>query len=193
MLHDPWLSRWLPLLHERAGGSVVLEIGCGHGEDTSALTSAGLRVHAFDLSQAAIKIAQLRVPTAVVECRDVRDPLPEYAGELGVIIASLSLHYFSWADTATLVRRIRSALRVGGVFLCRLNSTEDHNFGATGHPEIETNFFLVNGEPKRFFNKASVQSLFAEGWDTLSLEHFTTKKYIKTKALWEIAVVRRDV
>lgn len=83
-------------------------------------------------------------------------------------------------------------MRVGGVLLCRLNSTEDHNFGATGNPEIEKNFYLVNGEPKRFFDKVSVQFLFAEGWETLSLEHLTTKKYIKAKALWEVAVARRD-
>ncbi|MFV0680215.1 hypothetical protein [Ottowia sp.] len=71
-----------------------------------------------------------------------------------------------------------------------MNSTEDHNFGASGHPEIEPNFFMVNGQAKRFFDEASVAELFANGWRQLSLEHFVSRKYMKPKALWEVAVER---
>jgi SAM-dependent methyltransferase len=190
MLADPWLDRWLPLVRERAGADLVLEIGCGHGDDTAVLARAGLKVHAFDLSRAAVGITKLRVPSAAVECRDIREPFPGQA--LGAIVASLSLHYFSWVETQGLVQRLRSALRPGGVLLCRLNSTQDHHFGASGHPELEPNFFLVNGEPKRFFDQGEVESLFAEGWGRLSLEHFVTHKYVKPKALWEVVLERID-
>lgn len=192
MLTDPWLHRWLPLLRERAGSGLVFEIGCGHGADTATLASAGLKVHGLDLSPAAVGIAKVRVPSAVLECRDIRDPFPGQAQDLGAVIASLSLHYFSWSETQRIVQRIRSTLRPGGILLCRLNSTQDHNFGASGHPEIEPNFFLVDGEPKRFFDEAPVDSLFAEGWSRLSLEHFVTRKYIRPKALWEVVLERRD-
>ena len=74
--------------------------------------------------------------------------------------------------------------------MCRLNSTEDHHFGASGHPEIEPNFFLVDGEPKRFFDEAAVLALFASGWRQLSLEHFVTRKYLQSKALWEVVLTR---
>ncbi len=190
MRPDPWLERWLPVIREHATNTTILEIGCGIGEDTAALTAAGFAVHAFDLSQSATTAARLRAPSALIECRDSREPLPEQARDLGVIIASLSLHYFSWAETQALVHRIHSALRPGGLLLCRLNSTQDHHFGATGYPEIEPNFFLVKGEPKRFFDQASIESLFGPGWSIRSLEHHTTDKYIKTKALWEIVVAR---
>lgn len=125
-------------------------------------------------------IARIRVPSAKVECRDVRELLPEQAERYGAIVASLSLHYFAWAETVALVERVRTALRPVGVLLCRLNSTEDHNYGAIGHPELEPNFYLVNGEPKRFFNQGAVESLFANGWQTRSLEHFATSKYVKS-------------
>jgi len=36
------------------------------------------------------------------------------------------------------------------------------------------------------------EALLSEGWNTLSLEHFTTSKYIKAKALWEVVLERRD-
>lgn len=191
MLRDNWLDRWLPLAVARAGGAPVLEVGCGHGDDTVSLAAAGLRVIAFDLSAAAVGIAKTRVPSASIECRDIRDALPRQARELGVVVASLSLHYFGWSETLEIAKRLRAALRPGGVLLCRLNSTEDKNFGAYGHPEIELNFFMVNGEPKRFFDAPSVHSLFSAGWTFHSLEHFTTYKYLKPKSLWE-AVVERD-
>jgi len=192
MFSDPWLNRWLPVAVERAEGGPVLEIGCGHGDDTAVLARAGLRVIAFDLSPVAVAAARIRVPSASIECRDVRDPFPEQAHQLGVVVASLSLHYFAWTETQALVQRIRSVLRPGGLLLCRLNSTEDRHFGAQGHPEIEPNYYLVNGEPKRFFDRASVDALFAEGWKVLSVEHFVTRKYVKPKALWEAVFERED-
>jgi SAM-dependent methyltransferase len=192
MLTDPWLNRWLPLVRERAGSDTVLEMGCGHGDDTAVLAAAGLKVHAFDLSRVAVGITKARVPSATVQCRDIRDPFPEHARELSLIVASLSLHYFAWAETQALVQRIRSTLRPGGILLCRVNSAHDHNFGSSGHPELEPGFFLVDGEPKRFFDKASIESLFSEGWNQLSLEHFVTEKYIKPKALWEVVLERED-
>lgn len=191
MIRDDWLERWLPLAVARAGGAPVLEIGCGHGDDTATLAAAGLRVLAFDLSRVAVGIAKVRVPSATIECRDVRDRFPEEVHGLGVVVASLSLHYFAWAETLALAQRVRAALRPGGVLMCRLNSTEDKNFGARGHSEIEPNYFLVDGAPKRFFDEASVRSLFATGWRIVSLEYFTTRKYLKPKALWEV-VLERD-
>ena len=192
MLLDNWLDRWLPLLVATAGGALVLELGCGRGDDTATLAGAGLRVLAFDLSATAVARTRARVPAAIVECRDIRDPFPEQAIDLGVVIASLSLHYFSWAETLDLAQRIRAVLRPGGLLLCRLNSTEDRNFGAQGHPEIETNYYRVDGMPKRFFDESSVRSVFAEGWRCLSLQHFTTRKYVQPKSLWEVVLERAN-
>ena len=189
MFSDPWLDPWLPLLKERAGAGRVLEIGCGHGEDTAVLAAAGLKVHAFDLSRAAVAVAKLRVPSAVIECRDIRDDFPEAVRGTGVIVASLSLHYFPWADTVAIVERIRNTLRPGGVLLCRLNSTEDHNFGASGHPVIEPNYFLVDGDPKRFFDAPALDALFGGAWTCLSRKHVLTTKYPKPKAVWELVLV----
>jgi SAM-dependent methyltransferase len=191
MFHDNWLERWLPLAIARAGDVPVLEVACGHGDDTAVLAAAGLRVVAFDRSAVAVGIAKARVPSATIACRDLRDPFPEQARDVGVVVASLCLHYFGWAQTLEIAQRLRAVLRPGGVLLCRLNSTEDTHFGADGHPEIEPNYFLVDGTPKRFFDEASVRALFAVGWKLLSLEHVTTRKYVRSKALWE-AIVERD-
>ncbi|WP_133646386.1 class I SAM-dependent methyltransferase [Paraburkholderia flava] len=190
MFPDPWLDRWLTLIKARAGEQPVLEIGCGYGDDTASLAKAGLRVIGFDLSRASVVSTRIRVPSARIERRDVRDPLPEDATGLGVALASLSLHYFAWEETEAIVDRVRLALRLGGVLLCRLNSTEDRNFGADGCEEIEPDYFLVNGQPKRFFDENAVRRLFSDGWNTIALEHVTTDKYQKSKAAWEIVLER---
>ncbi len=189
MQHDPWLQRWLPTIGAHANGKPVLEIGCGSGDDTRTLTAAGLQVVAFDLSAEAVDAARRQAPTARIEQRDIRDALPAHAGGYGVAIASLSRHYFSWAETLSIAGRIRQALAPDGLLLCRLNSTEDHHFGASGHPAIEPHYYRVDGSPKRFFDEAAVRAMFADGWTLVSLEHVHTDKYGPSKALWE-AVVR---
>ncbi len=130
------------------------------------------------------------MPTATFFVRDVREAFPPDVQGTGVIIASLSLHYFAWSETVALFSRIRQTLGPGGLFVCRLNSTQDINFGAAGHPEIEPNFFRVDGQPKRFFDQASVDALLSLGWDTVSVQHKVTGKYLKQKYLWEVVCTK---
>jgi SAM-dependent methyltransferase len=186
MTHDAWLERWLPLIAERAGAGAILELGCGPGEDTDTLTQAGHRVVALDVSADAIDAARARVPAAEFHHGDVREPFPLAGARVGVVIASLSLHYFSWPETAEIVTRIRTALRASGVLVCRLNSTNDHNFGASGHKQIEPNYYWVKGKRKRFFDAADVARLFSTGWIVISSEERTTSKYARPKVAWEI-------
>jgi SAM-dependent methyltransferase len=183
---DPWLARWLDLIAERAAGLPVLELGCGGGRDTAVLVEAGHRVVAIDLSTRAIAKARARVPTAEFHCQDVRAPWP--LAEAGVVVASLSLHYFLWHETEALVDCIAGVLRRDGLLLCRLNSTNDHNFGASDHPRIDDNYYLVDGAPKRFFDRAAVDRLFGSGWRLLSAEEQTIDRYDLPKVVWEVAL-----
>lgn len=190
MNSDRWLDRWLPLIHERAGSAPILELGCGRGEDTAVLAGAGCQVVSIDLSSHAIAEAKARVPEAEYYCQDIRDQWPLPASETGVVVASLSLHYFAWDETSALVERIGNALRQGGVLLCRLNSTNDHNHGASGHPRIAENFYSVNGKPKRFFSSENITTLFGKGWHALSVSEMVIHRYREPKSVWEVVVER---
>jgi SAM-dependent methyltransferase len=190
MSRDPWLVRWLPLLRERAVTEPVLELGCGRGADTAVLADAGLRVIAIDRSAEAIAEARKRVPVAEFHCQDIRAPFPPAAADLGAVVASLSLHYFPWAETLTLAGRLRTVLRPGGVLLARLNSTGDHNHGASGHPQIDERYYLVDGHPKRFFDHDDVTALFATGWRALGIEELIIQRYSLPKVVWEVVLER---
>lgn len=183
---DPWLARWLPLVAERAMGLPVLELGCGGGRDSAVLAAAGRRIVGVDLSAEAVERARQRVPSAEFHCQDIRAPFP--VERAGVVVASLSLHYFPWPETEALVERIGRLLDPAGVLLCRLNSTNDHHFGASGHPRLEDDYYLVDGEPKRFFGRAAVDRLFSSGWRMLSAEERTINRYDLPKAAWEVVL-----
>lgn len=190
---DPWLKRWLPLLAERGGGAPVLELGCGAGRDTAVLAAAGLAVLGLDASAPAIRRARARIPGARFLRRDLRAPLPVGPGSTGAIVASLCLHYFPWRETEAAAARLRRALRPGGVLLCRLNSTKDRHHGASGYPRIGASYYLVDGERKRFFDRAAVRRLFARGWRVLSLEERVIQRYEKPKVVWEAVLERTPV
>lgn len=191
MTGDPWLERWLPLIAERAAGTAVLELGCGGGRDTQVLANAGHRVVALDQSPGSIARARTRVPGGKFHCQDLRSSFPVPPGSAGVVLASLSLHYFPWPETLAIAARIGDCLRAGGVLLCRLNSTRDENYGAAGHPEIAENYYMVDGEPKRFFDRQAVLDLFAAGWKLLSIDELTIDRYAEPKIVWE-AIVERE-
>ncbi len=185
---DPWLDRWRPAVRERADGAPVLELGCGEGRDTRTLVEAGLSVVALDLSPEAVARAREAVPGAGFHVQDLREPFP--LASAGVVLASLSLHYFDWAETLALAARIRAVLPPGGLLLCRLNSTRDHHFGASGHPRIAEKYYLVVGVPKRFFDRPAVEALFREGWRALSTEEQVVERYSRPKVVWEVILER---
>jgi len=102
------------------------------------------------------------------------------------------LHYFTWEETEALVHRLLLCLRYGGVLLVRVNSTQDHEHGASGHPELAADYCLVNGKPKRFFDREALQRLFGASWNFLHLEEQVIHRYQRPKAIWE-AVLERPV
>jgi SAM-dependent methyltransferase len=185
---DPWLDRWLSLIGERTAGLPILELGCGGGRDTEFLAAAGHRVVGVDLSRAAIAKARERVPSADFLCQDVRAAFP--VERAGVVLASLSLHYFPWDETVALVERIHRTLEPNGLLLCRLNSTNDHHYGASGHPAIDSNYYLVDGEPKRFFDRDALDRLFGTGWQAISTKEGVIARYDHPKSVWEVICER---
>jgi SAM-dependent methyltransferase len=185
---DRWLERWLDLIAAHSAGLPILELGCGGGRDSEVLVAGGHRLVGIDLSSAAIAQARRRVPAGEFHCQDIQAPWP--VERAGVIVASLSLHYFPWVDTVVLVERIRRTLEPGGLLLCRLNSTNDHHYGASGHPAIAENFYLVDGELKRFFDRAAIDRLFAQGWRSLHKKEGVIARYDHPKSVWEVILER---
>jgi hypothetical protein len=124
--------------------------------------------------------------------RDLRDPLPVAANEVGAIVASLCLHYFDWQTTVQIVARLQHCLAPDRPLLCRVNSTRDVHHGASGHPQLEPGYFRVGDQTKRFFSRADLLMLFADGWHISTLEEQTIDRYESPKVVWELVARARN-
>jgi len=188
MRNDPWLEKWLTLVHEKSGGGYVLELGCGDGQDTIGLLSAGCKVIATDISMENLAECAEVVPQADLVQMDNGRPLPFVDRSLSVIVASLSLHYFTWRVTMQIASELRRCLKTDGILLARFNSTNDANYGAGSGVEIEPDFYQMETRTKRFFDEASVRN-FLHGWDIQFLEENVIHRYERPKSVWEVMAV----
>src|SRR5512147_1605944 len=189
MNNDLWLDKWIPLLKQKSASGLILELGCGYGQDTLALSNAGCKVIATDLSTGNLSATQLTVPHADVVLLNHSQPLPFASHSVDVIIASLSLHYFTWTVTMQIESELKRCLKTDGILLARFNSTHDYNYGASLiTSEIEPNFHLVGTSTKRFFDESSVRT-FLQGWNIQFLEENIIHRYEKSKSVWEVMAV----
>ena len=189
MGNDPWLDKWLALIQRKSAGRYVVELGCGYGWDTTILLSAGCKVLAADISEENLAKCAKSVRGAQWIQLDNSQPLPFASRSLAVIVASLSLHYFSWDVTMRIASELKRCLQADGVLLARFNSTHDYHYGASSGVEIEPNFYQVEMGTKRFFDEDSVRR-FLEGWGIQFLEENVIQRYEEPKSVWEAMAKR---
>lgn len=189
MKKDPWLDKWLDLIKQKSTNGLVLELGCGNGWDTAELFSTGCNVIAADISTKNLAECTKFVPQAKFVQLDHGQTLPFVNHSLSVIVASLTLHYFTWTVTMQIASELRRCLQTDGILLARFNSTRDYNFGAsTTEPPIEPNLYFIGTMTKRFFDEDSVRT-FLQGWDIQFLEENIIHRYEKPKSVWETVAI----
>ena len=183
MNDERWLSEWIDIIRKHAGDDFVLELGSGRGRDSEALSQSGLKVVAVDLS-----LESLRTCSQIENCMPVQIDLaygfPFTDNSAGMILASLSLHYFSRATTRNIMNEIKRVIRPGGMLLVRVNSIEDVNFGAGQGAQIEKDYYQVGSRSKRFFDEGSVKRLLKD-FDIQMIRHRSIDRYGKPKQVWE--------
>lgn len=192
MTDERWLDKWKDLIARQSPAPAILELGCGSGRDTRWLAQQGFAgITVTDLSPEALAECACAAPSAHRVCHDLREPLPFADARFDVVIASLCLHYFAWDKTVEIVDGIRRCLAPGGLLLCRVNSTNDVNYGAAGHRAVTHHYYEVNGSLKRFFDKGEIDALFGAGWERIAMHEVSIDRYEKAKVVWEVAVRKR--
>ena len=143
--------------------------------NTFHLHSLGIETIACDFSQSALDGLKRLIPNVSVLCFDVTRGLPFLPESVDVVIADLSLHYFSDEVTRQIIEEIKRILRPDGLLLCRVNAFED-GFDPSSFEKIETDYFLINGCTKRFFTAQTLQGYFTN-WKIIKVEGQKTQKY----------------
>jgi len=195
MKHDEWLAPFLSSLHAAHGP--VLELGCGPGEDAARLTARGFSVIACDRAWEPLRKAHEAALTAALFQADLTAPFPVRSHSVGVVVASLSLHYFHWETTQAIAAEIHCVLRPHGVLLFRVNATDDVLHGAGMGEVIEPGLYKVpdqygkasiNGL-KRYFDAETIRVILADGFTIAHLAHATTYRYTLAKQVWECLAI----
>lgn len=94
-----------------------VDMGCGFGDWTALFAQLCDEVHAFDIAPAFVEATRSRVPTARVECSDLRSyVLPR---ELDFVYLGAVLIYASEPDVVDVLRRVHDAMVPGGIVIVR--------------------------------------------------------------------------
>ena len=183
--YDLWLDKYAAILSESKTVPII-DLGCGFGNDTLYLYERGYQVISCDYSSEALKKLTFFIEKPLTRLFDMREGLPFVDQSAKIVVADLSLHYFSWLDTQKIVNEIQRVLAKDGYLLARVNSVRDINYGAGRGIVIEENYYNDDGKLKRFFSKAELETLF-QNWDVKYVSEYEMGRYKNTKVLWEIS------
>jgi SAM-dependent methyltransferase len=183
--YDDWLDKYEELLKQSY--SVILDLGCGTGNDTLYLKQRNYQVLSCDYSSTALEILKQYIPDANTMLIDIASPLPFSNESFDLIIADLSLHYFDELTTINEMKEIKRILSPKGHLVARVNSYMDINFGAGKGKKLEENFYYVDGYNKRFFTLDDAKKYFGIIGEVKVMENEMTR-YSKPKKVIEICV-----
>lgn len=183
--YDDWLDKF-ENISEKSKNMPIVDLGCGSGNDTLYLYERGFDVISCDYAIEALNRLKYFIPEPKTKLFTMRSGLPFEDDCAKVLIADLSLHYFSKKQTDSILREISRVLVSGGYLLCRLNSIKDTNHGAGQGIQIEDNFFDIDGNKKRFFDRNHVD-MFFESWILEYVNECEMNRYSEKKIVWEIA------
>jgi SAM-dependent methyltransferase len=190
---DKWLEKYLKFFPEPAAGtkgrsSLIIDLGCGNGGNANYLYNKNYRILACDYSEEALANVKKLNGNIETKMLDLRNPLPFADGEASVVVADLSLHYFSSDLTKKIVTELNRILKTAGYLLLRVNSVKDANFGSGTGEEIEPGYYYYRGNYKRFFDSEMIDEYFqVSGWEMIDKNEYDIVRYgDKNKILWEV-------
>jgi len=171
------LKIWIENLPPR---SLVLDLGCGPGQDSRHLRRRGFHVVGLDLTQPFLQRARRRSPKLPLVQADI-EHLPFSPETFDGIWAAASLIHLPKTTLKKVLRQVRALLRPSGLFA----ATFLHGKGAG----------LLPGQwiPGRYmckWLKPELQEVFQQGgWDIISLQTVSNRE---RKGRWLNVMVRRE-
>jgi len=120
-LHDinPLRLDWIAG-HAALEGAAVLDVGCGGGILAEAMARRGARVTGIDLSEKALRVAELHLHESKLAVRYEKSAVEDYAGEFDVVTCMELLEHVP--DPASMVAACARRVRPGGqVFFSTIN------------------------------------------------------------------------
>ena len=115
-----WLEKYNQYV-EPLKQEIILDLGCGEGGNALYYKNLGYRVVACDFSQVVLDRIKRRDPDMAVINFDMREGIPYDENSIGVVVASLSIHYFDLEQTKKVIGSVYRCLKAGVYFIYRVN------------------------------------------------------------------------
>ncbi len=181
--YDGWLDTYLK---DISIDDMILEIGCGRAYNSLFLKEKGYeKIVATDISKVVLDIIKKENPSLEVLYLNVLERFPFDNNEIDVIIADLSLHYFSMEKMKVIFEEIKRVLSKKGKIILRINSVNDVCHIPSEGQQLEENLYYDGKIYKKFFKKEDFEK-FLDGFEIIKLEEKAMDRYVKPKVLWEI-------
>ena len=120
-LHDinPLRLEWIAG-HANLEGAKVLDVGCGGGILTEAMARRGAQVTGIDLSDKALRVAELHLHESKLAVHYEKSSVEDYSGEFDIVTCMELLEHVP--DPASMVEACARLVRPGGrVFFSTIN------------------------------------------------------------------------
>ncbi len=183
--YDGWLNKYINLLKK---DDFIIELGCGRAYCSNYLLKNGFHnIIACDFSEEVLKIVNAETPNLKTMLFDMSAGLPFKDSSINIIVADLSLHYFSSSTTKYIFNEIYRVLKDNGYLIGRVNSTNDKFHIPNNAQELEKNFYYDGDIYKKFFERKDFDSLF-KNFKICNIEEKYMDRYEKPKILWEFCI-----
>jgi ubiquinone/menaquinone biosynthesis C-methylase UbiE len=141
-------------------GAMVVDLGCGGGQDAQALRREGFRVVGMDLTVAFLRMAREAVPSLPLVRADMRE-LPFRAASFDGVWAAASLIHLPKADATRVLKALRVLTKPGATLAATLT------YG------MKSGLLTKGWMPGRYFARWKKDELAGAlrraGWQVLSL------------------------
>ena len=185
--YDEWLEEFNSII---AGiDTEIVDLGCGvTGNNTLYLLEKGKKVISCDFAEEALKVVD-SIKGSKTLLFDMLETFPFEDNYTDLVIADLSLHYFSLADTKRIISEIKRILKPNGHLFFRLNSVNSSEYKKlieNNEKQIEPNFFFSNNMEKKFFTKEDIDMYFKD-WDLILVREENMARWCPDKIIWKCA------
>jgi len=157
------------LLKHVAPQATVLDVGCGAGEFSAALSEAGAQPIAVDVAREALRRARERVSDLDARLWEPGEPLPLADATVDAVWAGEVVEHV--ADVAPWLSELRRVLKPRGTLLL---TTPNHGPGTLLRLALSPSAFAAHFEPRsdhvRFFSPRTLRELLDDlGFDVAEL------------------------
>lgn len=189
--YDKWLDSYNDILILNKNKE-ILDLGCGIGADTLYLIERGYDVLSCDVSKEALVNVEKYVKNCKTMLIDMTNKLPFANESYSLIIADLSLHYFSKMTTIKIMKELKRVLKPGGVLLARVNSLFELTKESLDLVSVDSNLYYRGSELRRYFSDTDIKFFFSIIGDIVYSEKKMNRNN-KVKIVYEVMCTKASI